>query len=133
MLVFSIGVDAQTVVEERLTAEGFAIAPERTEAPDFTLETLSGEERSLSSYQGINDDRFKIVAVDLQEDRETVKEFTDELDLSFPILLDERGIAGSIYGISAIPTTFLIDKDGGLVARLVGSREWNTIGMLMNE
>ncbi|MDF1567008.1 MAG: TlpA disulfide reductase family protein [Spirochaetaceae bacterium] len=167
MLVFSIGIDAQTVVEERLTAEGFAIAPERPEAPDFTLKTLGGEERSLSSYQGsvvflnfwatwcgpcrvempsmdrlyqgIDDDRFEIVAVDLQEDRKTVEEFAEELGFTFPILLDEKGIAGSMYGISGIPTTFLIDKNGGLVARLVGSREWDTkdfretIGMLMDE
>ena len=147
---------ADSDVRALLEAEGLSIAEERLEAPDFTLESLDGVQRSLSSYRGsvvflnfwaswcvpcrvempsmerlhrtINDERFVILAVDLREERELVEEFAEELGLSFPILLDPRGITGLVYGVRAIPTTYLVDKQGRLTARLIGSREWDTPG-----
>lgn len=144
----------QSAVEDKLAELGFAIAAERSEAPDFTLEDLDGRESSLSSYRGkvvflnfwatwcgpcraempsmerlyaeLPRDRFEILAVDMREFRGKVAEFVDELDLTFPVLLDERGVTGAMYGIRGIPTTYLVDKEGNLVARLVGSRQWDT-------
>ena len=138
----------------KLEAEGLSIAEERLEAPDFTLQSLDGTERSLSSYRGsvvflnfwatwcrpcrvempsmerlnrtVNDERFVILAVDLREDPEAVRKFAEELGLSFPILLDPRGTTGFVYEVRAIPTTYLLDKQGRLTARLIGSREWDT-------
>ena len=141
-------------VSAKLEAEGLSVSEGRLEAPDFTLESLDGTERSLSSYRGsvvflnfwavwcgpcrvempsmhrlhqaVNDERFVILAVNLREDPQTVRKFAKELGLSFPILLDPRGITGLTYGLRAIPTTYLVDKQGRLTARLIGSREWDT-------
>lgn len=141
-------------VSAKLEAEGLSVSEERLEAPDFTLESLDGTERSLSSYRGsviflnfwaawcgpcrvempsmqrlhqaVNDERFVILAVDLREDPQTVRKFAKELGLSFPILLDPRGTTALTYGLRAIPTTYLVDKQGRLTARLIGSREWDT-------
>ena len=158
MMVATVGLPAQSDIESRLISEGFAIARERQDAPEIALEDLTGNKVSLSSYRGsvvflnfwatwcapcrvempsmerlyqqLKDDQFVILAVDLQETGETVREFADELGLTFPILLDSMGIAGAGYGVSGIPTTYLVDKEGRLVARLIGSREWDTTGTL---
>jgi thiol-disulfide isomerase/thioredoxin len=90
-------------------------------------------------YQQLDNNQFVVLAVDLREQRDIVRDFADDLGLTFPILLDSQGITGSVYGVRGIPTTFLIDKDGKLVARLVGSKEWDTpefadiIRQLINE
>jgi hypothetical protein len=49
----------------------------------------------------------------------------DTMDLSFPAALDPRGDIAAVYGIDAFPTTYLIDRNGGIVARLVGAINWD--------
>jgi peroxiredoxin len=46
--------------------------------------------------------------------------------LTFPALLDEDGRVSAAYGIQAIPTSFLINRDGRIILRLVGSINWDT-------
>jgi hypothetical protein len=50
----------------------------------------------------------------------------DTMGLSFPAALDPRGDIAAVYGIEAFPTTYLIDRNGGIVARLVGAINWDT-------
>jgi peroxiredoxin len=69
---------------------------------------------------------FAVVAVDLQEDKATVSSFAATNKMTFPILLDSKGEAGSAYGASAIPTTYVVDKKGFAVAGIQGSMKWGT-------
>jgi hypothetical protein len=41
-----------------------------------------------------------------------------------PVVLDADGSVTSTYGVHGTPTTFVVGKDGGLVARAVGPRPW---------
>jgi peroxiredoxin len=79
-----------------------------------------------SLYQKLRNRGFEIIAVNLRESRSTVTAFMRQYNLSFPAVLDLRGSAGSMYGVRAIPTTYIIDKRGLIVAQLVGSIEWDT-------
>jgi peroxiredoxin len=45
--------------------------------------------------------------------------------LSFPAALDESGAVSSYYGIEAIPTTYIIDRSGKIILKVVGSLNWN--------
>ena len=47
-----------------------------------------------------------------QDSVSDVTTFVEELDLTYPILLDRDGQVGLLYQISGIPTTFFIDRDG---------------------
>lgn len=47
-------------------------------------------------------------------DKEGVLEFLEEKGYTFPVVFDETGEVYSKYNISALPTTFLIDKDGNI-------------------
>jgi thiol-disulfide isomerase/thioredoxin len=77
-------------------------------------------------YQKLKGKGFEIVAVNLGESKDKVSGFMNEYKLNFPSVLDERQITGSQYNIRAIPTTYIIDRRGLIIARLVGSVNWNT-------
>lgn len=47
-------------------------------------------------------------------DVDSIKDFLEENEYTFPVVMDETGILFSQYGISAFPTTFMIDKDGNV-------------------
>ena len=60
------------------------------------------------------------------ESKDEVLAFMKENGFTFPAALDEDGSVNSSYGIQAIPTSFLLDRDGKIVMRLVGSIDWDT-------
>jgi hypothetical protein len=65
-----------------------------------------------------------VLLVNLQEDRQTVARAVAERGYVARVLLDDEGSATAEYGIRATPTTFLVARDGRLVARALGPRPW---------
>ena len=61
-----------------------------------------------------------IVGLSLEEDDEAVAAFLEEIPASFTIARDPSGRAGEAFGVVAMPTTFLIDRDGRIAARFEG-------------
>lgn len=53
-----------------------------------------------------------------------VRKFMEEFKLSFRPLLDSNGEVFDRWGVTAIPTTFLIDRKGKIVAKEVGPKRW---------
>ena len=70
---------------------------------------------------------FVVLAVDVGEDPDTIETFASQLDttLTFPILLDTRSHAMWAWRVAGLPTTFLIDKQGRIVATAIGGREFD--------
>jgi len=56
--------------------------------------------------------------------RKRVETFIDKVNLSFPILLDSDSTVSELYDVSGIPVSYLISRDGTLLAKIVGVREW---------
>lgn len=79
--------------------------PCRQEAPD--LKAL------YDQYK----DRLDLYAVNAthQDTLADVKETVREFDFRFPVLLDPKGDATGPYQVRAIPTSYLIDKNGKIV------------------
>jgi thiol-disulfide isomerase/thioredoxin len=69
---------------------------------------------------------LEFLAVDIQEDKDDVAAFMKQFGLTFPAALDSTGRISAEYGIRGIPATFIIDKEGGIIASVVGGRDWNT-------
>lgn len=133
---------------------GIQVMSEGIDPIDFTLPLLDGPNITLSQlkgkvvflnfwatwcspcrsempsmeavYQKLKNRGFEILAVNLGETESKVSAFMDEYILNFPAVLDEKQITGSYYNIRAIPTTYIIDRRGLIIARLVGSINWNT-------
>ena len=76
-------------------------------------------------------DRFGVLAVALDaEGGDKVRPFVARLGLTFPIALDPEGRVGDAYGARDLPTTFLIDPQGRVVAAGKGERTWDAPEMV---
>ncbi|RMF88322.1 MAG: TlpA family protein disulfide reductase [Nitrospinota bacterium] len=80
-------------------------------------------ERLFQRMQGKD---FALLAINFQESRQQVEEFMQEFQLHFPALLDSEGVAGTAYRVIGLPTTYILDRKGRIVASVVGSREWDS-------
>lgn len=67
-----------------------------------------------------------ILAVNAREDKEVVRRYARERQLTFPIALDPRGKVNTLYGVIGLPTSFLIGRDGRAVALAIGPRQWDS-------
>lgn len=76
-------------------------------------------------WQNFKNEDFIILAVDLGESEGVVRKFVEEKKLSFPILLDKGRSTQMDYSITAIPTTYIIDREGKIIGKAVGAREWD--------
>ena len=78
-------------------------------------------------------DRFKangfvVVALSIDsEGGQVVTPFLKEHKLTFPVGLDPKMKVAELYQIRALPSTFLIDKQGRTVAMALGPREWDGV------
>ena len=77
--------------------------------------------------QALAGEPFVVLAVDVGESVETIETFTSQLDAvpTFPILLDRQARAMQAWPVAGLPTTFLVDKQGRIVATAVGGREFD--------
>ncbi len=77
-------------------------------------------------YKQLKDRDFTMLAVDMQESEKQVRAFISEFSLSFPALLDLNGDISSLYGIVGLPTTYIIDREGKIIGKAVGPRDWSS-------
>ncbi|HEY7039075.1 MAG TPA: TlpA disulfide reductase family protein [Methylomirabilota bacterium] len=68
---------------------------------------------------------FAVLAVNIEEPRDVVARYVREAGISAPVLLDGSGKVAGAYRVTATPTTYLIGRDGRLVARAAGTRDWD--------
>lgn len=78
-------------------------------------------------YRRFRSQGFTILAVSLDKgDSSKVQEFVDKHKLSFPVLLDIEGEAEKLYPSFTIPFTYVINKQGRVVARVDGAKNWES-------
>lgn len=65
-----------------------------------------------------------ILAVSFQEPEDLVRDFQKEFKLSFPVLFDTSGKVSDKYEFRGHPITFLIDRKGFLIGKVIGERDW---------
>lgn len=90
--------------------------PCRTEMP--SMERL---------HQQFKDQDFRIVAVSVdQEGAATVGRFAADIGVTFDILHDPRGEIQRIYRTTGVPESWVIDRSGMIVKKVVGATEWDS-------
>jgi peroxiredoxin len=124
-------------------------------APDFSLPGLDGKKINLSDYRGkvvlvniwatwclpcveempsmqklyneFKGNDFEILAVSIDaQGLKVVAPFMKKHKLTFPALLDPKGTVKTAYGITGIPESFIIDKEGNLFKKIIGPLDWAT-------
>jgi peroxiredoxin len=69
----------------------------------------------------IGDADFEFLAVSIDDDRADAEKAATEEKLPFPVLLDTRHKTSDAYGVHAIPTLVVIDKNGMVTLGRVGA------------
>jgi peroxiredoxin len=70
---------------------------------------------------------------------EPVRKFIEKHRYRFPVLFDPEGKTLDLFEISEIPATFIIDKKGKMIGRVMGPRNWSSpevfslIDQMLNE
>ena len=78
-------------------------------------------------YQDLAPRGFKIAAVSIDEGNpEDVREFGRELGLTFDLLQDRTTAVSRIYQTTGVPESFLVNRDGVIVKRLMGDHDWSS-------
>ncbi len=118
-------------------------------APSFSLRGLDGRQHRLEDYRGkrvvlnfwatwcgpcriempllqATYDRLEmsgvvVIGINVEEEESAVRNFTDELRITFPILLDTDKSVTAQYRVVGLPTTFFIDAQGIIRATHVGA------------
>ncbi len=122
-------------------------------APDFTLTDMHGQKVSLSQFRGkvvvlnfwatwcppcreempsmerlyrkYQDKGLVMLAVNVEENgKQAVENFLQKNPHSFPILLDSENVAQNGYGVFRFPESFIIDRNGVVVEKIIGARDW---------
>ncbi len=70
--------------------------------------------------------RFMVVALSVDERLEDVISFVHENGLSFPVYWDRGGalIATAKLGVSKYPETFVLNREGKVITRVIGAYPW---------
>lgn len=77
-------------------------------------------EEIASAYRAHTNEGLQVLAIDLTDQERKMKEvrsFVDELQMPFPVLLDEKGKVRKRYALRGVPTSVFIDASG--VVRMV--------------
>ena len=77
-------------------------------------------------HEKFKDKDFVMVGINLQESEATILKFYKEHKLTFTTLLDSTGDVGNAFRIRGIPTTFILDKNGIIIGKALGPREWDS-------
>ena len=132
--------------------QGTKVATVGELAPDFTLVDRTGQTWTLSELKGqvvfvnfwatwcppcreempsmqklytmMPKDKFKMLAILNKDDPALADSFAAKLGVTMPILDDQKNIVGPTYGLTGLPETFIIDKQGVLREKFIGPANW---------
>ena len=67
-----------------------------------------------------------MIALFNNDKSDVAKNFVTKLGITFPILSDEFNFAGTKYGLTGVPETFIVDKQGVIREKYIGPAEWDS-------
>ncbi|MBQ9572715.1 MAG: redoxin domain-containing protein [Acidaminococcaceae bacterium] len=68
-----------------------------------------------------------------ETNQDGIKAFMDKNGYTYPVLMDKGGKLFEAYGIRAIPTTYLIGRDGNILGRVQGALSAENIERIVQE
>ncbi len=124
-------------------------------APDFTLPDVHGKKVSLSQFKGdvvilnfwatycgpckaempslnklymeLKNRGLAVVAISVDATEKPVLSFITDKKLEFPVLMDrDKEVYFDDYAVMGLPTTFIIDRHGVIIEKIMGGQVWDS-------
>jgi len=120
---------------------------------DIWLDGLNGEDKMFSDFEGkpliinvwaswcgpcraemkslknlaqrYNDKQFTLIGISIDDYSRSAKAFIKRTGIQFKNFLDNKQQLENMLGASSLPLTIFVDKDGKVLAKVRGSRQWN--------
>lgn len=124
-------------------------------APQFTLVDTKGKSWNLAELKGkvvflnfwatwcppcreempsmqtvhtlMQEDSFVMLAVLNNDDPALADAMAAKIGATFPILIDPNNSVAQAYGLTGVPETYIIDKQGVVREKFLGAVKWNSI------
>jgi peroxiredoxin len=78
-----------------------------------------------SLYQRLKGRDFEMLAVSIdREGEKVVRPFAAKYGFTFPVLLDPDSKTYRLYGLTGIPESFIVDKSGVIIHKIIGPQDW---------
>jgi len=124
-------------------------------APDFTLADVHGKKVSLTGFRGkvvilnfwatwcgpceaempslnnlyqeLKSRGLVVIAISVDPTEKSVLSFIAEKKLTFPVVMDKnKEVYFDSYAVVGLPTTFIIDRSGVLLEKIIGEQQWDS-------
>lgn len=139
---FVAGTPDGELIDEADRASAPAFTGELLDGSDFDSSTLSGEIVVINFwgswcapcrvetpefqqvYDEVSSDGVSFLGINVKDDRQLAQAFLDDKGITFPSVFDPRGevaLAFRDFPASAIPSTIILDRDGGVAAVYVAA------------
>jgi cytochrome c biogenesis protein CcmG, thiol:disulfide interchange protein DsbE len=130
-------------------------------APEFVRADLSGRKTDLKSYRGkivllnfwatwcapcqielpkfdawqkkYGADGLQVLAVSMDDNDAPVRRIVRRLNLDFPVLMGDAKLGAAYGGVLGLPVTFLIDREGRVVAKLKGETDLDALELRLKQ
>jgi len=128
-------------------------------APDFELADINGNKYALSSlrgkvvlvnfwatwcppcrteipsmdelYKNLGKGNLELLAINVEKDGpDLIEQFSLANPHSFPVIFDTEATVQRSYGVFKFPETFIVNKQGVIVERVIGAIDWTDPGVL---
>lgn len=157
LLFANLASAGEAKLAEVASAAGMEAYPVPLKAPAFRLPALSGEARSQADYRGkvvllnfwaswcppcreefpslvrlqaaLVTEPFTVLAVAVRDGDEAVAGFLAAGRPPFDVLLDREGATAAAWRAAGVPVTYLLDRQGRLLAGKVGPMQWDSADM----
>ena len=128
--------------------------PNASAAPEFELRDLDNQLHRLSDYRGkvvlvnfwaswcipcvmempgmqrladtLKNQPFEILAVNISDTKNQIREFIKRMDLRLIILMDGNGETFKAWQGKVLPASFLLDRSGRIRYQVIGPLEWDS-------
>lgn len=77
-------------------------------------------------HQRLSNNKFKMLAILNKDDPVLADSFAAKLGITMPILDDQANKVGIKYGLTGLPETFIVDKQGVLREKIIGPADWGS-------
>jgi cytochrome c-type biogenesis protein CcmF len=142
--------------EENINLKGASVRPQLgQQPPNFDAYTLQNEFVNLADYKGhviiihfwatwcpqcedelmmfekvwqeTKDSGVVIIGVAMNDSESTVKAFTENLGISFDMIADPDAAISKLFGVTAVPETFIINSEGNVENIYIGVIDATTL------